>query len=288
MRSPERFLSIPVYCEEWQPIRSSKIGVVQAPKVSRLDIDNVFNGESTCILDFISRADDGEYDDPLFFMVIVKKGTRSTSGGWVCDYDSKLKVVMLGEGNAMSSTPYTPATVPSQSATQRVIKPSRDEVDAAEDMLTDFDEADFSDVPTSRWGESSEDDSHTDGGDTPIARNLRNQFVISEDDRKDRTREMKAHIDGSKYVVYTSKRLDQMTVRWRDREMKTHRHKYTEAVKKLAQIPGAKVMHASRTSKVSKHTLAECIKRAQEWQNWHREAVRFIVRPRLFLLVGIR
>ena len=271
MKIPELYLAIPAYCEEWQPIKSSKVGVIQAPKVTRSDVDNVFNGESMCILDYICNADDGEYDEPLFFMVIVKKGTRSTAGGWVTDYDSKMKVVTLGQKNDMHSTPYTPATVRSQDRA-----PSRVEIEAGEDMMTDFDEDDFSEVPTCKWDESSQPDSHTDGGDSPQAKTLRGQFVLSEDDRKGRTREMKAFVDTSKYVVYTSKRRDQMTVRWRDREMKTHRRKHTDSVKKLSQIPGAKAMHASRTSKVSKHTLPECIKRAQEWQNWHRSVVQYL------------
>ena len=273
MRNPERYLATPLYCEEWLSVKSSKVGIIQVPKVSRLDIDDVFNGESTCILDYICAADDGEFDDPVYFMVVVKTGTRSADDGWLCDYDSKVKVVMLEEERAMSATPYTPATAQTPPGLQPR-KLTREEVDASEDLLTDFGEGDFSEVPTSQWNESSESDSHTDGGDTPEARNLRNQFTISEDDRKDRTREMKAHIDVSKYVVYTSKRLDQMTVRWRDNERRTHQAKYSQAVKKLAQIPGAKVMHASRTSKVSKHTLPECIKRAQQWQNWHRGVVQ--------------
>ena len=262
-------------------------GCDSAPKVSRLDVGDVFNGESTCVLGYICHADEGDFDDPIYFMVTVKKGTRSMTDGWVCDYDNKVKVVIIDEGGAMTSTPYTPATAQSQVANSQRRLLSLGEVDASEDMMTDFDEADFSDVSTCRWNESSEADSHTDGGDAPEARNLRNQFIISEDDRKDRTREMKSFVDVSEYVVYTSKRLDQMTVRWRDNEMKMHRAKYPQSVKKLAQIPGAKIMRASRTSGVSKHTLPECTKRAQEWKNWHRRAVRLIVWPRLLLLASL-
>ena len=40
--------------------------------------------------------------------------------------------------------------------------------------------------------------------------------MISEDDMKDRALEMRGFIDETRYVVYTSKRLNQMTVRWRD------------------------------------------------------------------------
>ena len=74
MKSPERYLSIPAYCQEWQAIKSSKVGAIQAPRVTRLDVDDVFNGESMCILDYICNADDGGYDEPLFFMVSVKRG----------------------------------------------------------------------------------------------------------------------------------------------------------------------------------------------------------------------
>ena len=234
----------------------------QAPKVSQLDIDNVFDGESTCIVDYICRADEGEYGDPLYFMVIVKKGTRTKDGGWFCDYDKKMKVATLVEENAMSPAPFTPATARTQGVNSHNRVPSHVEVDASDDMTADFEEADFSDVSTCRWNESSAGDSHTDGGDSPEARNRRNQFTISEDDRKDRAREMRTFTDGPKYVVYTSKRLDQMTVKRMGREVKSHRHKYAEAVKRLDQMPGAKATHASRTSKVPKHTLPECIKRA--------------------------
>ena len=277
MRSPERYLAIPMYCEEWHQICSSKVGMLQAPLVSRLDIDNVFNGESTCILDYVSHADAGEHDEPLYFMVIVKKGTRTKDGGRVCDYTNKMKVVMIGDESTMCPTQFTPATARTQGVNSQSRMPSNAEVEAADDMMPDFEEDDFSDVSTCRWNESSEGDSHTDGGDSPEARNLRNEFAISGDGRKDRTRETSTFIDGSKYAVNTSKRLDQMTARWRGGEVKAHRHKYTEAVKRLAQMPGGKTMHASRTSKVSKRTLTECIKRAQEWQNWHRRVVQYLV-----------
>ena len=73
MRSPERYLAIPAYIEEWQQIRSSKVGILQVPLVSRLDMDYVFDGQSSCILDYVSTADEGDYGEPLYFMVITKK-----------------------------------------------------------------------------------------------------------------------------------------------------------------------------------------------------------------------
>ena len=143
------------------------------------------------------------------------------------------------------------------------------EVDNADDLLTDFEEDDFDELATSIWGESSKMEASSVGGDSSDAKDLRNTFMISEDDRKDRTKEMKTFIDDSKYVVYTSKKLNQMTARWRDREMREHRAKHVNAVKTLKTIANAKTMHAIGTSNVAKHTLPECTKRAQEWQNWH-------------------
>ena len=79
-------------------MKSSKVGIIQVQKASRLDVGDLPNGESTCVLDYICNADEGDFDDPVYFMVFVKTGARSTDDGWVCDYDSKVKVVMLEEG----------------------------------------------------------------------------------------------------------------------------------------------------------------------------------------------
>ena len=127
----------------------------------------------------------------------------------------------------------------------------------------------FSDVPSSRWNESAEEESDSNGGDTPDSKNLRDAFSISEDDRKDTTHQMRGVIDEARYVVYTRRRLNKMTVRWRGREQRAFRSKFQEAVGKLKTIPGAQTLQASRTSNVANRTLDGCTKRAREWQNWH-------------------
>ena len=106
-------------------------------------------------------------------------------------------------------------------------------------------------------------------GGHPDATDIRNTLTISESDRSDRADEMKALIGDSRYVVYTRKRLNQMTVRWGDREMRTHRVKHMESVQIPNDIPTSKTTHTGRTSDVSSHTLPECIKSAQGRQNWH-------------------
>ena len=267
MKSPGRFLALSAYTLTTHRVVITKVGELDAPESTRLDIDDVFNGESLCILDYIMGAFEGGFDEPEYMLIVVKAGARLTSNGWICDYDKTAKASMLNDvGNRkedstnateqqVNDKPYDDAMLPAK-------------IKNADGFLTDFVE-EFNEIATSVWGESRKAESLSEGGDSPDAENLRNTFMISEDDRKDRTKVMKTPIDDSKYVAYASKWLHQMTARWRDREMREHRAKHMEAVKVLKTMPNANAMHARRTSNVSKHTLPECLKRAQEWQNWH-------------------
>ena len=60
-------------------------------------MDDVFDGHSLRILDYVMEADNGRFDKPLYLMVVVKKGVKAKHDGWICEYDNKLKVVMLNE-----------------------------------------------------------------------------------------------------------------------------------------------------------------------------------------------
>ena len=259
MKSPERYLAMPIYSIGHQPFSSSKVGEVTAPLVTRLDVDDVFDGHSLCILDYVMEADNGCFDEPLYMMVVVKKGVKAKHDGWICEYDKKLKVVMLNENDSTKANHQPPEE---KTRPHTGLRPE-------DDFLTDLTEADFSGVPSSRWNESAKEESDSIGGDTPDAKNMRDTFLVSEDDRKDMTQQLRGVIDEARYVVYTSRRLNKMTVRWRDHEKRAFQAQHREAVGKLKAIPGAKTLQASRTSNVAKHTLAGCLRRAREWQNWH-------------------
>ena len=138
-----------------------------------------------------------------------------------------------------------------------------------DDFLTDLTEADFSEMPSSRWNESAKEESDSIGGDTHDAKNTRDTFLLSEDDRKDMTQQLRGVIGEARYVVYTSRRLNKMTVRWRGHEKRAFQAQHREASGKLRAIPGAKTLQASRTSNIAKHTLAGCLRRAKDRQNWH-------------------
>ena len=63
-------------------IRSSKIGEFHVPLTSRIDLDDVFDGRRTCLLDFISHAGEMGTDNALYVMYVAKKGANSTSNGY--------------------------------------------------------------------------------------------------------------------------------------------------------------------------------------------------------------
>ena len=50
MKSPERYLALPVFQGKGQQINSSKVGTIRVPATSKLDMGDVFDGRSLCML----------------------------------------------------------------------------------------------------------------------------------------------------------------------------------------------------------------------------------------------
>ena len=258
-KSPDRYISLPVYAGERQWTNSSKAGRIWAPKVTTLDMDNLFGCRSLCILDFISSAGDGKFDKPLYMIVLVQTGVKSAKTGWMCEYDPGAKVIMLNDvaDNKARPKPKRPAPVVYGSKL---------------DTFSNFEDDDFGDRLDCEWGESSAPESQSDGGDSNDARNLRKYIDGVGDDREEKTREMGKSINALRYVVYASVRRNQITARWMEREERAQRQAYRRDVKKIREIPSSKVLRGSRASEISKHGFPECAKRAEEWQNCHSDA----------------
>ena len=264
MKSPEKYLCTPVTAvSESQIMKSSKIGVMAVPKKAFMELNDIFNGESVCLLDLIGSADEGKFDEPVNLIILVKKGSASTPTGWECEYDNKFKVVILdnadktkkGKGKMPLQVYHAPLVLQQQNSN-------------VDDELSSLRESDVSEVDSLAWNASTNSEEEPDHGESDDARDMTATHRINDDDRRDRTHEMSKHIDVVRYVVYSSCRLNQITVRWRDRERRVHRAAHSEAVRKLALNPVAKAMHGSRASLISKHGMGECVKRAQQWQRW--------------------
>ena len=158
MDSAGKIFYVPVYTKTEQLIRSSKIGEFYAPLTSRIDIDDVFDGSRTCLLDFISHAGEMGTDDALYVMYVAKKETNSTSDGWECEYYPKRKVVLLEEHKSTSNAeiPYRPSKCPlSQKRMRvgefdRVFDHNQIEVDE-DDSIFDMDDSDFPGDKSDTW-----------------------------------------------------------------------------------------------------------------------------------------
>ena len=154
MKSPGRFLALPAYVLTTYSVTSSQVGELYAPESTRLDIDDVFNGDSLCVLDYVMSAFDGGFDEPEHMMIVVKTGSILTPDGWVCDYEKKVKVIMLNDSEDKKDEPKNTAIqLVSDKREDEGILPL--EVNNTDDLLTDFEEDDFGELSTSMWGESS-------------------------------------------------------------------------------------------------------------------------------------
>ena len=163
MKSPERFPALPVYALTMYSVVSSQVGELHAPESTRLDIDDVFNGDILCVLDYVMGAFGGAFDEPEHMMIVVKTGSRLTLDGWVCDYDKKVKVVMLSDIENKKGEPKNTVEQPvNDKPDDEGIVPAK--VNNADDFLTDFEEDEFDEVATSVWGESSKMESFSEWG----------------------------------------------------------------------------------------------------------------------------
>ena len=166
--------------------------------------------------------------------VMVKTGARSTPTGWECDYDAQTKVVMIGRDKADTfhgKGASVDATKVAEITIQVDYSMIFDGVDTQvvharlhgdSDNQSVEGSSDFSDVAISARGESRNPDTASRGGQSPDVRSLCDTFKMKGDDRADKTRELRSHIDVEKYVVYKSDARNQVTARWGNRENQTH------------------------------------------------------------------
>ena len=263
MKSPERILCMPIYTTEFTLIKIAKLNSdFYIPKASRIDIDDVFDGKSMCLLDYLAQVDDGELAIPRAVIYTVKEGVKSTLTGWVCTYRDACETALLSTSkNATNRKGALPITQ---------IVPRRDLV--GEHVSPDYHESDPGDgFDLEEW-----DESHDDGGETEVNGDASDKELVSKmnmkaEDKKDITGRVGAYIDMTRYYVFTSAKENHVSVLWKDREKAKNWTKYKQAVGKLkALAPKPRTMHASFTMKLSREGgWKECADRAREWQQWH-------------------
>ena len=263
MKSPERILVQPVYALEYNLIKSQKLKRdIYIPKKAEVDIDDVFNGQSHCLIDYLIQANDGETAFPIAIINTVKEGVTSTTGGWVSQYTTNCKT---------TSIIYETRKKEKQTCMKR---PGRQQTQIVQ--LADIDDEHCSPGPNEVTLPTDWDESEKSGGETEMDGSgddveLVKKINMKEDDKKDITQKVANYIDVNRYYVFTSAKENQVSALWKDREKKKNWAKYQKAVQKLKAIPTqTRALHASFTIKSSQQGgWKECADRAREWQQWH-------------------
>ena len=213
---------------------------------------DVFDGRNLCIVDSGSTDNYGDGDEPPSWMVLMKEGVRLSPSGLDCDNAGAVKIMTFGGNDDM---PPSSAKRPSAHLIEdEEIREEGGRI--SPELFADGglrgEDSESEEAPTCVWGDSGDPESISDGRDAPTGREMRNYFIDKENGRKEETQLMAGRIDSRRYVAYTISRLYQVTVRWRVGEKRTRRKSYTMSVRSLKEIPGAKTMRRSRTSKMSK------------------------------------
>ena len=268
---------MPIYTTEFTLIKSGELSSdFYIPKASMVDIDDVFDGKSLCLLDYLAQVDDGELAIPKAVIYTVKEGVNSSLTGWVCTYRDTCKTVVI------NSSPDASKRKGANSSTQ--IVPRRDLVE--EHVSLDYHESDLDDrLDLEDWDESLDEGCETEINGDASDKELVAKMNMKAEDKKDITGRVGAYIDMARYYVFASAKENRVSVLRKDREMAKNWSKYKQAVNKLKAVtPKPRAMHASFTMKLSRQGgWKECAERAREWQQWRSEIVAILtIVPRYF------
>ena len=263
-------LCIPVYVHSWQKVKNATLGEISIPLNSTLDIGNVFDGSSMCLLDELSTFDDGECADVEGVIYVAKRGVYCTTAGWVCNYYPSSRVVKFASLNENQD----------KNARRRLNPVTRLNLPLVDtdDNLTDFEDCDFDGDAEYSWegdGETSDDDvSDFENQADELFLGKFDKYNITQDDRVEVKHALKNKIDNDKYYVCASSTRNRLCIIWRRRESRKLWKEHANAVGEISNIPGARTLYGSRTSKLGLHGMAECLQRARDWQEWHSNIIR--------------
>ena len=188
-------------------IDSKKIGPFQAPLTSKLDIDDVFDGRSCCVIDYLPCISNlYECEVPTHISYLVKKGVVSTKEGWICEYRHKEKCVELKpkEKIIYAQGKLEPRrTHPFGHKTHKGLRNTHKQLEET-DHLIDLDDEEFSDNDENLRGEEEEEEEETYWSDDEGEKTLGEIFRLKQDDRVNYSKYVTIVVDTSRYYVFVS------------------------------------------------------------------------------------
>ena len=258
MKNPEKILCLPLYIEESHLVKSTKIGSFLAPIKTRLDLDNVFDGRSSCLIDFFSSLRCGGHAKPTHVVYAVKKGVISSGDGWMCEYHKKVKCVALIENEVDETADESFKPITNKTKERRPFGHSRNygirnmAVQKEEaDFMLDMEESEFEERNVSDWDFQSESEEEPVRNESEDEKNLDRLFRLKHDDRNDYSTYVGKVINTRRYYLFISPTRNNVQILWKRSEKRKHIARYKEAIQKTKAIVGCRAFHSSRTTKVS-------------------------------------
>ena len=225
-------------------MRSTKLGLIRVPLKAQLDIDDVFDGRRTCLLDYLSYVSEDGTEVVTHVVYLGKKGVNSTKDGWEMEYQRKCKVVALtNREEPMEGFPNTPVLpspkqriVISQDRTRadtyaRVfshVTGVASDVEIASDLSDDQYPSDFSDS----WDVEQKSDSEPEQRANE-SKQWQRKFYVGREEKLDISQTASRRIDTQNYVVFVSSAENHLSTIWKDREKRKFMHRQREAHCKL-------------------------------------------------------
>ena len=160
-KSPGLILVLPVYVIDHAMITSQKLHRnFHIPKKDRVYTEDVCDGWSLCMADYLIQAQDGQTSYPNAFVDTLKKGVPTTSTGGVFEYTGRCKTTVLkystGAQDILLNKP--PPQLPTQIVHVVDILQEHCPTDHNEDGVD-------IDLMLSEWNESHRSDEETAMGD---------------------------------------------------------------------------------------------------------------------------
>ena len=221
-------------------------------------MDYIFDGRSSCLLDYRPTVSDGECEIPTHIVYVVEKSATSTGSGWICEYYNKAKCVDLNEtpvqgGEVGVDKIQIKQRPPSITHTfghksNQWLRNAHRQIEHAAHLL-DFVDADFNGDDYLDWGEEEEEDEEPDRAELEDEKDFWKIYRMDGDGRVNYSKFSTKTIDAIRYYVFVIPMRDRVQILWKRREMDDNLSRYKKDVHEIQKIPGCRKLHTGRTTK---------------------------------------
>ena len=286
VKQPIKLLSLPIVCEH--PMRKAYFpfpqpACIDVPRVSMLTLVNIFNAESSCLLNRVIKHGSGA---PTRCIFMKKKEVLTGPNGWKCVYDGTFRPFLIPKVPPRSSDRGQPRNTNCLNTGEMIKRPRR--AAGSDSSSSDCSYSNGSDDDMDPTNQTDDEDVRPDDlsfwfreddVDQPRvsarASTLPNQVSIIDRPRILSQQHdyifntLSVDINQDKYSLIVNTLDAIVTVRWKQSEQATELwSKFTSAKLKSAAT-GGKKLAASCSSSLTRYTVEDIRERIRRWCAWH-------------------